>query len=533
MQKADKKKNDSKMTQENIDKVIYLNSMGWSDSKIAEAIGVNRSTIFRWKKANPSILQQIEAEKLFTDDLVEKALLKRALGYEYQEEKAFCFKGEIVTAKVTKHQAPDVTAQLAWLYNRQPEKWKRNLVDSPISTAVMNTSTKVSFYEFCVKAGYPEPFEKQTEMREFALAFDDPHMILGSRGYGKTDYVTILGMAYEIYLDPQFTVLIVTKSEDRNTAIIKEIEKALQANGVTIEKSNTTTLRVKGLLGKDPNVGMITIGSTGVRGRHPKMVLMDDPVTPDDVSEATRKKVKRLYEELIKLTNKVLLIGQPVHKLDLYEELRPLIPVLEVPHGTIPELDPDLEAQKMAGVSEESISASYHLKVISENPMPFEDINTLEAWIGGETVAFIDPSFKGGDFTAISIGRAHFDGVAIQGFAWKKSWDNCLEYIVEAVKTYKIKRLCFETNSLGDMPLTILREILAPFGCGVVGRHSNGNKHSRIMSAGVHSHNLYLSPDCNKAYHDQVKHYEYGVKNDDAPDSLASLLDWVGLIRGK
>lgn len=515
-------------------KISYLYSQGLTDAQVSEIIGVSRSTLWEWKQKYEDFSSTITAQKIFADGMVEDALLSRAVGYDYEEEKAFCYKGQIIKVMVKKHAIPDVSAQQFWLNNRKPDEWKRgNIFPEAQSQAVVTSLTKVSFAEFCVKANYPAPFPKQIEMGDFALAHDEAHMILGSRGYGKTDYVTILRMAYEIYLDNQFTVLIVTKSKDRNKAIIEEIEKALVLNGVEIEKCNATTLRVVGLHGKDPNVGMLTIGSTGVRGRHPKMVLMDDPVTPDDVSQATRKKVKRLYEELYKLTSKVLLIGQPVHKLDLYEELRPLVTVMEVPWGTIPELDPDLDAQKLAGVSEESISASYHLKVMSENPMPFEDIQFLEHWIGGESVAFIDPSFKGGDYTAMSIGRAHFAGVAIQGMAWKKSWDNCLEAIAEAVVKYNVKKLCFETNSLGDMPVSILRDILSKLGCVVVGKNSTQNKHSRIMSAGVHSHHLYLSPECNTAYANQVRHYEYGVTNDDAPDSLASLLDWIGLIRGK
>src|SRR5690606_25856269 len=232
----------------------------------------------------------------------------------------------------------------------------------------------------------------------------------------------------------------------------------------------------------------ITIGSASIRGRHPKRIIMDDPVTEEDVSEATRKRAKAVYNELSKLTKNILIIGQPVHKQDLYEKLRPLIQKMEVPHGSIPELDHDLEAQRLAGVSEESIQASYFLKVISDHASPLENIKFIDKFPpGGNAVAFIDPSFEGGDYTALSIVKAHFDGVAVQGHCYKRAWNHCMPDMVAAMIAHGVKRVCFETNSLGDQPVIMLREVL-PNGIGVVGKKSTGFKHSRIMNAGAFAH---------------------------------------------
>ena len=46
---------------------------------------------------------------------------KRAIGYEY-EEKTY-ENGKLVKV-VKKQQPPDVTAQIFWLKNRNPEKWR-------------------------------------------------------------------------------------------------------------------------------------------------------------------------------------------------------------------------------------------------------------------------------------------------------------------------------------------------------------------------------------------------------------------------
>jgi hypothetical protein len=41
-----------------------------------------------------------------------------------------------------------------------------------------------------------------------------------------------------------------------------------------------------------------------------------------------------------------------------------------------------------------------------------------------------------------------------------------------------------------------------------------------------------LCRDSHPAYIKEVIGYEYNSKHDDAPDSLASGLEWIGLIRG-
>jgi hypothetical protein len=391
---------------------------------------------------------------------------------------------------------------------------------------------KKSFEDFCEAAGYPRPFAKQIEMMKFGIEETEPRLLLGARGYGKTDYVVILGTAFDLYVNPlTSTTLIMSKSKERNAAMIKEIENACLKNGVFFEKATSSCLRVTGLHGKDHSVSAVTIKTVSLRGRHPKRVILDDPVTEDDTSEATRLLVEKKWNEVNKLVSNVLIIGQPAHRYDLYAKLRPLLKKMEVVHGSIPELDHDLEAQRLAGVDEASIQASYFLNILSEGSTPFDSVKYLDKFpIGDSAVAFVDPSHEGGDFTALTIVRSHFQGIAVVGFVWKKAWNHCLDEIVQKLSTYHVKKLAFETNALGDQPVIMLRQA---FGGGVVGRRTVTNKHSRIMAAGAYAHLIHLSKESSPQYIDQVIQYEYKSKHDDAPDSLASALEWIGLIRGK
>lgn len=423
-------------------------------------------------------------------------------------------------------------AMLIWLGKQWLKQSERVEVEPAQPTEPLTLNAPMTFEQFCVNAGYPAPFPKQTEMKDFGIENEGARLILGSRGYGKTDYVVILGIAYKLYTDRSFRALLITKSQERNAAILGEIAAACEKAGMVFEINNSKSIRVQGLLGKDHSVSGVTIKSVTLRGRHPDVVVMDDPVTPDDTSDATRRQVKKVYNELNKLTDNVLIIGQPVHKFDLYQELRPKLKnKMEVPHGTIPELDHDLEAQRLAGVDEASIQASYFLKILSEGSMPFENIKYIDRFPkASAAVAFIDPAFGGQDYTAVTILKAWMDGVACIGWVWRKSWEHCLDEMATHFAQYNVKRCAFETNKTGDQPLDILRKALK---VGCVGVFSNTNKHSRIMAAGTYAHMIHLSKQSHPEYIKQVVQYEHDAKHDDAPDSLASGLGWLGLIRGK
>lgn len=402
--------------------------------------------------------------------------------------------------------------------------------------------TQKSFGEYCQAASYPNPYDMQVKMKRFVIDDNEqaPRLLLGSRGYGKTDYTVCMGLGYRIYQDylsptPSFTSLLITKSEERNASIIREIALSLSSNGVEVEMQNSRNLRIKGLLGKDHSLSATTVGTVTLRGRHPKLIIMEDVVTPEDVSEATRKKVHRVYDEAYKLCKNIALVGQPVHKFDLYETLRPILKKMEVPWGSIPELDEDIDSMKLAGISEDSISASYLLKVISDGQIAFGDIKYVDTFPMGDAVAFIDPSHEGGDYTALSCVKGHFDGVAVQGHCWKRAWNHCVEEMVDRMVSLNVRRVCFETNALGDQPILMLRQAFSERNVpiGVVGRKSTTNKHSRIMAAAGYAHLIHLSKASDREYQNQVTKYEYKSSPDDAPDSLASALAWIGLIKGK
>ena len=113
---------------------------GLTDEQIAVNIGISRSTLNAWKDKYSDISDTIKRGKDVVDREVENALLRRALGYEYEEVKEK-FEGNVMTERtVTKKEViPDVTAQIFWLKNRKRETWadRQNIeISQPIDDSI-------------------------------------------------------------------------------------------------------------------------------------------------------------------------------------------------------------------------------------------------------------------------------------------------------------------------------------------------------------------------------------------------------------
>lgn len=94
---------------------------GLTDDQIADKIGISRSTFYAWIKQYSDMSDALKRGKAPADFAVEKALFRRATGYDY-DEKRIDAKGEIVTSR--KHLPPDTAAAIFWLKNRRPDRWR-------------------------------------------------------------------------------------------------------------------------------------------------------------------------------------------------------------------------------------------------------------------------------------------------------------------------------------------------------------------------------------------------------------------------
>lgn len=105
---------------------------GMIDTGICKKLGISVATYHEYQKEYPEFLKAIKEGKKPVDVEVENALLKRALGFTYEEVHAeFRAKDKddqkakpIVVKKITKMVVPDTTACIFHLKNRRPGRWK-------------------------------------------------------------------------------------------------------------------------------------------------------------------------------------------------------------------------------------------------------------------------------------------------------------------------------------------------------------------------------------------------------------------------
>ena len=74
---------------------------GLTDEQIAEKMGISVASLYNYKKDHLEILEALKRGKDVVDREVENALLKRALGYEYDEVCEEFEGGVLVKRKVT------------------------------------------------------------------------------------------------------------------------------------------------------------------------------------------------------------------------------------------------------------------------------------------------------------------------------------------------------------------------------------------------------------------------------------------------
>jgi len=123
----------------------YMARAGMTDAQIAGRLGISEATITNWKKDYPEFLASLKVGKEGPDDLVEKSLFERATGYTFDSEKIVVVSmgqglgSETERVPIKEHCPPDVTAQIFWLKNRRPDRWRDKQeiqIDGEISTPV-------------------------------------------------------------------------------------------------------------------------------------------------------------------------------------------------------------------------------------------------------------------------------------------------------------------------------------------------------------------------------------------------------------
>lgn len=396
--------------------------------------------------------------------------------------------------------------------------------------------------EFAVAAGYNSLESFQRVQYDFIYgSHSGPRLLLGCRGTGKSVTNSILGIAYEIYKNPNFTSAIITKEAKRSAELVRAIASALEANGVQLTEQNGEKVNVVGKKNSisQANCKGLALGGRGFRGLHPDLIILDDPVTEIDAwSETERLRVKDKYDEIMKLNSNVAILGQPVSNKDLYSLLRHRIPTYEQTWDDIPDkffgtiYKPDLSILRLT-VSERTIQMSYFLNVPDDPSLAYSKIEVVEHHCGTNKM-FIDPSTGKGDYTAVVVGNIHpiTSKFTALGFCFNEGWFDIIADIKMLINRFGCNELIVEINGVGaGMPEMLMK-------AGIPSRPitTHENKHQKIISLADQVPNMSLVKliagkdytgrllEANEVFIDNVKNYTHDAKHDDGIDALVSLI---------
>ena len=103
---------------------------GLREDQISKNLGISVTTLEVYKKKYPELTKSLKKGKETLITELENALIKKALGYEYEEKKVYTKteNGNSVTyTEITKkHQPPDTGALFGLLKNEDPQNYSDN-----------------------------------------------------------------------------------------------------------------------------------------------------------------------------------------------------------------------------------------------------------------------------------------------------------------------------------------------------------------------------------------------------------------------
>ena len=125
---SDKKKITGRPTlykEEYIDLAYKYVLLGADNETLAKYFEVNIDTIYEWKKRHPLFSDALKKGKAIADAKVAESLYNRACGFKIKKVKHATFNGAITDREEYEEEvAPDPTAMIFWLKNRQPKMWR-------------------------------------------------------------------------------------------------------------------------------------------------------------------------------------------------------------------------------------------------------------------------------------------------------------------------------------------------------------------------------------------------------------------------
>ncbi len=355
------------------------------------------------------------------------------------------------------------------------------------------------------------------------------------RGSYKTTTVSI-ALWLLMILRPNIQIAFFRKTDSDVKEILEQVKKMLLSEatrylseglwGASCTITTNNMLEVSTSLSNDPRGGAQLTGmgiGGSLTGKHYDLIFTDDIVNVKDrASRAERERTKDAYREIKNLINRggrIYNTGTPWHVDDAFL-LMPEPQRWAWDQTGLMTRDEYEEIKKVTTPS--LLAANYELRHIPSDDVIFTDPKTgadISMVYQGE--CHVDAAYYGEDFTAFTAQAVHDGRRYVYGRMWRKHVDDVTPQILEEIKRLKLGRMYMETNADKGYGARAFKDA----GVRVFPYPESMNKHIKIVT--------YLKaawPDVvfcegtDQEYINQICDYTEDAEHDDAPDSLASLI---------
>ncbi|MCM1219200.1 MAG: hypothetical protein NC548_32365 [Lachnospiraceae bacterium] len=378
-------------------------------------------------------------------------------------------------------------------------------------------------------------------------------MIIGARGYGKTESIIFYGCTQMLKKNPNLTFVVSTRKQTRAKEMITLLSHIMPRMGFRgrFLFESIRLERPDGTYSKQPTFKIIPVG-TPLKGNHCNVMIVDDPLDPSDYRSATwKERALKFTQDCQDIADLTIIIGQYINEDDLYvhyeNTLRPEN-ILRCWHGTLPQLDVQWEEKRAQGYTLRQWGLNYEGKFYPDDERRLKVELTEQMPFG--TYCFIDLSFvrksmrsPDGDFTAVAFGQ--FAGPPRQVAHGKTAWQELIvagylfpnaeemqKRIIGLIEKHQCEYVIYDATMdrfnefFGFLNVESYQRILLPKHVKPL-PHEHEKKHNKIIRNICWLQNtgsIKYWHKSDKMFLDQVEMYTPEAEHDDAPDAVASLI---------
>lgn len=392
-----------------------------------------------------------------------------------------------------------------------------------------------SFFKYL---NYQNFFNCNKEFWNILKSKEKTALILAHRNSYKTTIVCIF-IAFWSFFNPHKSFLLVRKTERLAQDMLYEITKIFQTDffrmlyynlynqDLKIRANKTEIYLPHSELKREAN--LVALGMTAnLTGLHFDYIFLDDIVSEKDrYSIIEREKTKKFFYEtqnILKKDGFLRLTGTIWHKDDLFNELinkNVFYKKFDVYQTSIFDNNKIIELKNSMPYS--LFACNYELRYIANENALVKEIKYYNQHERQKPVwGHLDVAFGGGDTTAVTVIYISKKGkIIVRGHIFKNNIIEEFQKICDILRWEDTDIIFIEKNTDKGYIANELRKnnfVVKEY-------HEAQNKHFKITTYILKNWaNIYISSLSDAEYCQQIMEYSVSAKNDDAPDSLASLL---------